>query len=88
MREEHNMLQRQLAAKLEIGDGFLSKVERDQKQLKKEDLQKISKIFNFPIKELKTLWLASKVYEVVKYETEGLEALKVCENQITYNSMK
>lgn len=86
LREKNNMLQRQLAAQLEVGDGFLSKVERNQKQIKREDLEKLSKIFNYPLKELKTLWLASKIFEVVKYETEGLDALKVCENQLKYNT--
>ena len=88
LRETNKMLQRQLASQLEVGDGFLSKVERNQKQLKKEDLIKLSEIFNYSYVELKTLWLASKLYDVIKYENEGLEALKVCEQQITYKNNK
>ena len=36
LRESSGMLQRELASKLEIGDGFLSKVENNQKTLKRE----------------------------------------------------
>ena len=46
LRESKGMLQRQLASILEIGDGFLSKVESDQKPLKREHLKTISVTFN------------------------------------------
>ena len=42
LRESKGMYQRQLAAILEIGDGYLSKVESDQKALKREHLKTIS----------------------------------------------
>lgn len=88
LREASGMLQRELAARLEIGEGFLSKVENDQKLLKREDLQKVSKIYNVPIKELETLWLANKVYDLLKGENQGLEALKVVEDNIKYDKQK
>lgn len=81
------MLQRELATKLEIGEGFLSRVENDQKQLKREDLKKLSKIFKVSVVEMETLWLASKVYDVVKNETQGSDALKVAEEQLKYGKM-
>lgn len=80
----NGMLQRELATKLELGEGFLSKVENDQKQLKRDDLKKLSKIFKVPVSEMETLWLASKVYDVVKNETQGSDALKVAEEQLKY----
>jgi len=78
------MLQRELANKLEIGEGFLSKVENDQKQLKRDDLKKLSKLFKVSLSELETLWLANKVYDLVKGESQGSEALKVAEGQLKY----
>lgn len=78
------MLQRQLAAKLEIGDGFLSKVEHDLKALKREHLNSISKIFDYPLEELESLWIATRIYELVKDEQSALNALKVAEEQIKY----
>ena len=64
LRESSGMFQRQLAAILEIGDGYLSKVENDQKAIKREHLKTISETFNFSIEELESLWIATKVYEL------------------------
>ena len=85
LRERTQMLQRELASKLEVGDGYLSKIERDQKILKREHLKTLSTIFKYPLKELEALWIATKVYDIVKYEETGLEALRVAEEQIKYN---
>jgi transcriptional regulator with XRE-family HTH domain len=84
LREKNGLLQRELANKLGIGEGFLSKIEHDQKLIKREDLQKISKIFDTSIDELEALWLANKVYSIVGLEQNGLQALKVAEEQIAY----
>lgn len=86
LRESNGMLQRQLASKLEIGDGFLSKVENDQKTIKREHLKTISEIFNYSFSELEALWIGSKVYDIIKGEEEGINALKVAEQQIKYKN--
>jgi transcriptional regulator with XRE-family HTH domain len=87
LREENKMLQRQLASKLEIGDAYLSKVERNQKTLNREHLIKISKLFKYPLVELETLWIGNKIYNLVKNEKQGLHALKVAETQIKYTKI-
>jgi len=84
LRESTGMFQRQLAAILEIGDGYLSKVESDQKALKREHLKTISDTFNCSFSELEALWIGSKVYDIVKDEKEGMNALKVAEEQMKY----
>ncbi|MEQ8325362.1 MAG: helix-turn-helix transcriptional regulator [Cytophagales bacterium] len=88
LRENAGLKQRELAYELGIGEGFLSKVENDQKPLKRDDLIKLSKLFKTPIDELNSLWLANKVYSIVRDEESALTALKVAEEQITYNTMK
>ena len=88
LREESGMKQRELAAKLDIGEGFLSKVENDRKLLKREDLKKLSKLFNVVQSDLETLWLANKVYDLIKDENQGLNALKVAEKQAKYSKDK
>ncbi len=84
LREGKGMLQRELASKLNVGDGFLSKIERNQKVLKREHLVSISKIFGFPYIELETLWLANKVYDLIKDEDQAIQVLKVAEQEIKY----
>ena len=88
LRENAGLKQRELANQLGIGEGFLSKVENDQKSLKRDDLSKLSKLFKAPIDELNSLWLANKVYSIVRDEETALTALKVAEEQITYNTLK
>ena len=85
LREANQMLQKELASKLNVGEGYLSKIEKDKKNIKREHLKTISQIFKYPYKELETLWVAAKVYEIVKFEEDGLKALKVAEQQIKYN---
>lgn len=87
LRETSGMFQRQLAAILEIGDGYLSKVENDQKAIKREHLKTISETFNFSFEELEALWIATKIYDIVKNEKEGLNALKAAEEQIKYKTI-
>lgn len=84
LREKSGMKQRELAAKLDIGEGFLSKIENNQKLLKREDLKKLSELFNVTHSDLETLWLANKVYDLIKDENQGLDALKVAEEQVKY----
>ena len=52
-----------MEAKLEIKDGFLSKIEHDQKALKREHLKFISKIFKHPLKKLEPLFVTTKIYD-------------------------
>lgn len=88
LREQAGLKQRELAYQLEIGEGFLSKVENDQKPLKREDLTKLNKLFKIPIEELESLWLANKLYSIVRDEESALAALKVAEEQVKYKSLK
>ena len=88
LREHSGMLQRELASLLKIGDGYLSKVETNQKTLKREHLIKLSQIFDYSISELESLWIGTKLYDIVKNEEEGLKALKIAEEQLTYQIQK
>lgn len=86
LRETSGLLQRELAAQLNIGEGFLSKVENNQKCLKRDDLKILSSLFNVELSELETLWLANKLVYLIKNENNGLNALKVAEEHIFYKS--
>ena len=88
LREQAGLKQRELAYQLGIGEGFLSKVENDRKLLKREDLTKLNELFKIPIEELESLWLANKLYSIVRDEESALTALKVVEEQVKYKSLK
>ncbi|MCY1636591.1 helix-turn-helix domain-containing protein [Marinifilum sp. D737] len=78
LREEKELLQRQLAAELEIDTPMYSKIERGERKAKREQVIKMAKLFEADEKELLTLWLAGQINELVKGEEEiAKEAIKV-----------
>ena len=88
LRIKKGILQRELASKLHISEGYLSKIENDQKPLKRKDLRIISIYLSVDIIELETLWLARKVCYVLKDEKQALHALQAAEIEVKYKSKK
>ena len=87
LREKKGLLLRQLAAKLEVDTATISKIERGTRCAKKEQLIKLSKILETPYNQLETLWLADKLYGIIEYEENGLQALKLAEQEVKYKSV-
>jgi hypothetical protein len=48
----------------------------------------LNELFKIPIEELESLWLANKLYSIVRDEESALTALKVAEEQVKYKSLK
>ena len=82
LREQKGLLQRQVANQLEMDTPMLSKVERGVRNAKREQVTILSKIFNVPEEDLLSLWLADKVYDMVKDEDVALKALSATEDEI------
>ena len=76
LREQHHLLQRQVAALLDIDTPLLSKIERGERMPKKEMVIKLSVVLKANKDELLTLWLADQLYNVIEGETLADEALK------------
>ena len=70
LREENNLLQRQLASALEIDTPMYSKIERGDRLAKREQVVIIAKFLSTDENELLSLWLADKVLEVLEGEKE------------------
>ena len=70
LREENNLLQRQLASALEIDTPMYSKIERGDRLAKREQVVIIAKFLSTDENELLTLWLADKVLDVLAGEKE------------------
>jgi len=85
LREQKGLLQRQVAFQLDMDTPMLSKIERGERNAKREQVSILSKIFNVPEADLLSLWLADKVYEVVKDEDVALKALSVTEEELKIN---
>lgn len=70
LREERKLLQRHLAAVLDMDTPMFSKIERGERPAKREQVVAIAKILTTDENELLTLWLADKILDVIENETE------------------
>ena len=85
LREQKGLLQRHVANQLEMDTPMLSKIERGERNAKREQVTILSKIFNVPENDLLSLWLADKVYDVVKGEDMALRAMAFAEEELKTN---
>lgn len=83
LRDKHEVLQRQLAAYLEIDTPMFSKIERGDRRAKRSQVILLAKYFHIDEKEMLTLWLADKVLDALEGEEElNLNAIKIAEMEI------
>lgn len=78
LRDEQGVLQRQLAALLEIDTPMFSKIERGDRKAKREQVVKLAEYFHQDEKEMLTLWLADKFIDAVK----DIQDRKLCVDAI------
>ena len=83
-REKQKLLLREVSALLSIDTALLSKLERGDRNAKKEFVFKIADILKIDKKELHTLWLADQVYNVVKNDENAMDAIVVAEESVKY----
>lgn len=77
LRERSSLLQKDVAQFLSIDAPMLSKIENGERHAKREQIKVLSKIFHVPEEDLLSLWLADKVYEMLKDEDIALEVLSM-----------
>jgi transcriptional regulator with XRE-family HTH domain len=82
LREARGIFQRQVAAILDVDIAYISKMESEDKPVSKAHISKLALLYGVQEDELYTLWLAEKVYEVVKNHDFALEAIEVAEAEI------
>ena len=88
LRESKELLQRQLAASLEIDTPMYSKLERGERRAKREQVLLLADLLDADVHDLLTIWLADQVYDLVKDEEDAQNALKVAEERVTYKTQK
>lgn len=82
LREAKGLVQRQVAAELEVDTAYISKIESNEKPVSRTHLKKLSDFLGIDEEELLTIWLADKVYDMVKDEDVALRAIDVAEKEI------
>jgi transcriptional regulator with XRE-family HTH domain len=84
LREENELPLRKVAALVDIDVAILSKMERGERRLTKEIVQKLAKLYNHDTEELLVLFLSDKVLYEIGDEDLAIKALHVAEEQIKY----
>ena len=82
LREDQNLLMRELSAKLEIDVSLLSKIETNNRFARKELVEKLAKAFKVDYKELLTIWFSDKIVNELKGVDNIDEILKIAEQKI------
>ncbi|CAN5673814.1 hypothetical protein BH18ACI1_BH18ACI1_21960 [soil metagenome] len=88
LREESNLPLRKVAALIDIDVAILSKMERGERRLTKEIVQKLANIYKHDTEELLVLYLSEKVVYEIGDEDLAIKALHLAEEQIKYNKTK
>jgi transcriptional regulator with XRE-family HTH domain len=88
LRTKQNLLLRQLASQLDVDTSIISKVERGDRQLKKEQIPLLAQILKADVEELQTLWLADQIFAVIKDEKLALKAMHIAEEEVKYHKSK
>ena len=68
----NQILQRQLAAALDIDTATYCKIEKGERETRREQVEAIVQILQIDKNELVTLWLADKVCRLIKNENSAL----------------
>lgn len=85
LRDEQGVLQRQLAAylELEIDTPMFSKIERGDRRAKRSQVTMLAEYFHVDEKEMLTSWLADKILDALEGEESlALDAIGVTEKII------
>lgn len=88
LREDRQLPLRTVAAYLDIDQAILSRIERGQRKASREQVIKLASYFNVKDEILLVAWLSDKVVYELTDEENALEALKVAEEKVKYNTIK
>jgi transcriptional regulator with XRE-family HTH domain len=75
IRESKSLLLRQVAAYLEIDIALISKIERGERRLTREQVIKLAKFYNVTDEELLTLWLSDKLLDTIENDPFAMQGL-------------
>ena len=80
IRESKSLLLRQVAAYLEIDTALISKIERGERRLTREQVIKLAKFYNVSDEELLTLWLSDKLLDTIENDPFAMQGLNKAKN--------
>ena len=76
IRENKNILLRQVASYLEIDTAMISKIERGERNLNRNQVIKLAEYYNVSQDKFLTLWVCDKVLNTVENEPFALKGMQ------------
>ena len=81
LRESHNLLQRQVAAGVDMDTAIYCKIEKGNRQAREEQVRQLALFYGIPYEDLRRYWLADKVYNLVEEEDDANRILCMVEKK-------
>ncbi|MFZ4860898.1 helix-turn-helix domain-containing protein [Sphingobacterium sp. Mn56C] len=82
LREGKGLLQRQLAANLEIDTPMFSKIERGERKAKREQVGLLAELLHADKHALFSIWLADQILELIQNEPQADEAIEIVKKEL------
>lgn len=83
LREEHNLLQRQVASAIDIDNAVYCKIENGERIAREEHVRALAVFYGIDFDYMKKLWLAGKVYDLLSQDDEPIEILSIVSESLT-----
>lgn len=81
-REKQNLLLRQVAAFLEVDTALISKAERGERKLQREQVVKLAKLLKTSEEELVSLWISDRIINLIGEDVYAMQGIKTAFNKI------
>ena len=88
LREEHNLLQRQVASAIGIDSAVDCKIENGERVAREEQVKAFAVFYGIDFEYLKKLWLAGKVYDILAQDEEPKEILSIVSENLEKYGLK
>jgi transcriptional regulator with XRE-family HTH domain len=82
LRLKFGLLQNDVASELNIDAPMLSKIENGTRQIRREQISILEKMFNKNKDELLVLWLSDRILDVIKDERLANKAIELADKNI------
>lgn len=82
LREDQGLLQRQLAASLQIDTPMFSKIERGERKAKREQVEHLATLLNTDKPTLFSIWLADQILDLIQNEPQASEAIEIVKQEL------
>ena len=82
LRVAKGLYQRHIAAALDMDTAYVSKMESNEKPVRREHLPRLAELLDGSAAELDQLWLATKLYHLLENEPAAAEALRLAREQL------